>query len=67
MAKVDTANRKVSIPSQDVGIRGLKLNYQASDLKAKEVAFFTQCIFKWQVLLLSSFMAIKIISRLKNI
>lgn len=41
-AKVDTANRKVSIPSQDAGVRGLKLNYQASDLKPKEVAFFTQ-------------------------
>lgn len=66
MAKVDIADRKVSIPSQDGGIRGLKLNYRASDLKPKEVAFFTQCIFKLQVLLLSNFMAIKIISRLKK-
>ena len=66
MAKIDTANRELFIPSQDAGTRGLKLRYQASDLKPKEVIFFTQCIFKLQIFLLPNFMAVKIINRFKK-
>lgn len=35
MAKMETVNRELFIPSQGAGTRGLKLKYQALELKSK--------------------------------